>query len=73
MDTKHRGFKVGDVMLGYCELCRAEEIKRGHKDENPTPWEHGDACKAAGCQHPYFYVKAKGGKMIALSPRKRVE
>lgn len=41
------------VMLGYCKMCRAEEIKTHGKLVGGN-W-HKAACKRAGCIHPTEY------------------
>jgi hypothetical protein len=40
----------------YCGLCRAKEIELYGTVLNTTDQRHVEACEAAGCEHPPFYV-----------------
>lgn len=47
-------------LTGYCALCRAYEVEHFGIVLNTAGKRHVEACKAAGCKHPPFYVFPSG-------------
>jgi hypothetical protein len=43
-------------LSGYCALCRAYEVEHYGTLLNNAGRRHVEACKAAGCKHPPYYV-----------------